>query len=70
MSKAIVKLDNQIMIKLGDDWVEILFNNTGYDRSNSMMHEFKTMKVPEKAEDYEINISTSNSDGLDLKPLA
>jgi ATPase family associated with various cellular activities (AAA) len=68
-SKTIVKLDNQIMIRLSDDWAEILFSNTGFEKANNMLHEFKTMKAPAKEEDYEINIITLNSNGLDLKQL-
>jgi hypothetical protein len=69
-SKTIFKLEKEMVIRIGDDWAEILFSNTDYARANIMVDEFKAMKAPAKVEDYEINIITLNSNGLDLKQLA
>jgi len=69
-SKTIFKIDRQMMIRLGDDWAEILFSNTDYTRATKMIDEFKTIKAPAKVEDFEINIITLTSNGLDLKPLS
>ena len=68
-SKMLIKLENEMLIRLGDDWAEILFNNQDYARANRMIDAFKTMEAPAKVESCEINIITLNSNGLDLKLL-
>lgn len=55
-SKTLFVLENFMMVKLGDDWVEILHHNEDYDRAKKMMNDFKEMKAPQKEDDYEINI--------------
>ncbi len=69
-SKTLFKLEGKMMVKLGDDWLEILFSNNDYDRANKMLHTFKTMKAPQKEDDYEINIISLSGGSLDLKTLA
>lgn len=69
-SKTLFKLEGRMMVKLGDDWLEILFSNNDYDRANKMLHTFKTMKAPQKEDDYEINIISLSGGSLDLKTLA
>jgi hypothetical protein len=69
-SKTIFKLENKIMVRLDNDWAEILFSNNDYNRSNTMLNEFKIMKAPEKEKDYEINIISLTGNSLDLKTLA
>jgi hypothetical protein len=69
-SKTLFKLQGKMMVKLGDDWLEILFSNNDYDRANKMLHTFKTMKAPQKEDDYEINIISLSGGSLDLKILA
>ncbi len=69
-AKTIFKLENNMMVKLGDDWLEILFSNKDYDKANNMLHEFKTLKAPQKEDDYEINIISRSGGSLDLKTLA
>ncbi len=68
--KTIFKLQGKMMVKLGEDWLEILFKNDDYAKANDMLHAFKTMKAPQKEDDYEINIITLNSGCLELKTLA
>jgi len=68
-SKTIFKLENEVMIRLGDDWLEILFSCKAYDLADAMLHEFKELKAPQKEEDYEINIISSSGGSLDLKTL-
>jgi hypothetical protein len=68
-SKTIFKIDRQLMVRLGDDWAEILFSNADFARANKMIDEFKVIKAPAKVEDFEINIITISNNSLDLKPL-
>jgi hypothetical protein len=69
-SKTLFKIEGKMMVKLGDDWLEILFSNNDYDRANKMLHTFKTIKAPQKEDDYEINIISLSGGSLDLKTLA
>lgn len=69
--KTIFKLEGNILGCLGDDWVQILFphTNEGYNKANQMIDDFKEFELPDKEQDYEINIISSTKDGLDLKTL-
>ena len=68
---TVFKLENQVLIGLGSDHVDILFGNTNYDYANELVKLFTGFKAPEKEkeQDFEINIITQNSSGLDLKTL-
>jgi hypothetical protein len=68
-SRTIFKLENKVMIELGDEWVEILFANNNFDYANKLVEVFKEFKAPEKEDEYEINIITLTTNGLDLKQL-
>jgi ATPase family associated with various cellular activities (AAA) len=68
-SYTVFKLANKVMIELGHDYAEILFGNSNYGYSKDLMQVFSTMKAAEKEEDFEINVITQNSNGLDLKQL-
>ncbi len=69
-TKTLLKLKGKMVVRLGDDWLEIYFSNNDFPRANQMLETFKTMKAPEKEDDYEINIITVSSGSLDLKSLA
>ncbi|MFT3937123.1 MAG: AAA family ATPase [Chitinophagaceae bacterium] len=69
-SKSLFKLEGGIVIRLGDDWMDIYYASSDYPRASRMAQTFKTMRAPAKEEEYEINIITHNSNGLDLKQLA
>ena len=69
-SKTIFILKGEMMILLGDDWLEILYSSTDYTRAEKMMLEFSALKASDKEEDYEINIISMSGGYLDLKTLA
>lgn len=66
---TVFKLENKVMIELGSDYAEILFANNNYEYANELVKVFAAYKAPQKEEDFEINIITANSNGLDLKQL-
>ncbi len=66
---TVFKLENQVMIEVGDEYAEILFGNKNYAYANELVKLFSTYKAPEKEMAFEINIITQNSSGLDLKQL-
>ncbi len=68
-STTIFKLENQVMIELGDEYAEILFRETNYAYANELVKLFSTYKAPQKELAFEINIITQNNSGLDLKQL-
>jgi hypothetical protein len=68
-STTVFKLQNKVMIELGDEYAEILFCNNNYNYANGLITTFADFKAPQKEEPYEINIITQNSSGLDLKQL-
>src|SRR5436853_3720524 len=68
--KVIFILEQAIMVKLCDDWLEIYFETKNYDKVNSLLNEFKSYKAPGKEKDFEINVISINNNALDLKTLA
>lgn len=66
---TVFKLENQVLIELGNDYAEILFNNNSYAYANELIKQFSCYKAPQKEKDFEINIITQSSSGLDLKSL-
>lgn len=67
--KTIFKLENKVIIELGEDYAEILFGSNNYEYANKLFEIFTGFKAPEKEQEYEINIITSTSSGIDLKQL-
>jgi len=68
-SKTLFKLQNRVLVRLGDDWAEIYFGTKNYDLANEMLNEFKMHKSPQKEEENEINIISITNGSLDLKTL-
>ena len=68
MTATIFKLEGKILIDVYNHGVCILhYNDPGY--AGRMVEALIPFKVPEKEEEYEINIITHTINGLDLKPL-
>mgnify|MGYP001556947667 CR=1 FL=1 len=69
-SKTIFVIENELMAKLDDDWLEVYFTTKDYAIAKKMLKEFKMLKAPEKEKDYEINIISLSGNQLDLKTIA
>ena len=69
-SRTVFQLNNRTIIQVGDDYAEILFDKSNYLFANRLVEALKAFESPAKEQDYEINIITLNSNGLDLKQLA
>lgn len=69
-SATVFKLENKVVIRLGHDYAEVLFANSNYVYANGIIELLSTYQLPEKEEDFEINIITRGAQGLDLKQLA
>jgi hypothetical protein len=68
-NRTVFLLDNKVMIALAGDGVEVCFDKSAYAYSENLLKELKDYKAPEKEQDFEINIITCSSNGLDLKQL-
>ena len=68
-SKILVKLSGNLMIKLGNDWAEILCS-TEVDKAHKMLLEFKGQKAMAKEQDFEINVISLSGRSLELKTLS
>jgi hypothetical protein len=68
-SCAIFKMQSNMLIELGPDYAEILFDQTQYAEADQLLAQFVTLRAAEKEVDFEINIITPSGTGLDVKPL-
>ena len=66
---TIFKLENKVMIEIGNRYAEILYANDNHDYAHWLMDVFSTYKAVEQEEDFEINIITRTNSGLELKEL-
>jgi hypothetical protein len=66
---TVFKLENKVLIKLSDEYAEILFGNSNYEYANALIKVFAGFKMPQKEDPFEINIITQTNTGLDLKQL-
>ncbi|MFY7899232.1 MAG: AAA family ATPase [Chitinophagaceae bacterium] len=69
-TKTLIRLKNNIVIRLGEDWADVYYNEQGLENCEQMIDAFKSLKQPEKETDFEINIISINNNGLDLKTLS
>ncbi len=68
-SKTVFVLDKKLMVELAGDYAKILFPNNRYEEATGLLNALVEFKMPEKQEDFEINIITMSRDGLELKQL-
>jgi hypothetical protein len=68
-SKSYFVLNNKVLFELGNSYAKVLFGNNNYDFADNLITVFTEYKLPEKKEDFEINIITMGSQGLELKSL-
>ncbi|MEP7144554.1 MAG: AAA family ATPase [Ferruginibacter sp.] len=68
-NKTIFRLENKIMIELGNDYAEVLFDHNQYGYANDLVDVFTGFKAAGKVDKYEINIITLTNGGPELKEL-
>jgi hypothetical protein len=68
-NKTIFVLSNKVIIELAGQYAEVLYANNKYSFADNLLKVLSEYKVPEKQQDFEINIITLNNGGLELKPL-
>lgn len=69
-SRTLFVLRNKVIIDLSGTYASVLYSNSNYAFADSLLNAFKEYKLPEKEQDFEINIITwDKNNGLDLKSL-
>ena len=68
-TKTLFKLPSSMLVKLGEDWAEIYYQENSYGLVKRMMQDFKDCKMAQKEQEYEINIISMSNGSLDLKTL-
>lgn len=67
--KTVFVLSNKIMIEVAGQYARILYPNNSYNFADNLVKAFSAYKLPQKGEDFEINIISFSNGCLDLKPL-
>ncbi len=68
-SRKLFILNGKMLIEVGTDWVEILFDNTNYSFANTLADEFVQCKSSKSNESAQINIITQSNGYLELKQM-
>jgi hypothetical protein len=68
-SKTLFVLDNKMIIELASNYARIFYPNNLYHVADKLVTALNDYKLPEKKEDFEINIITFSNNSLDLKSL-
>lgn len=68
-TQMVLVMEDECIVRLGEDWGDIYFSRFDYDRAAEMADEFVQNKAPEKENDYEINIISLSNNCLDLKTV-
>ncbi len=68
-NKTVFVLNNKVIIELASCYVRILYPGHNYGVADRLLKVLSEFKMPEKKEDFEINIITLSRDGLELKQL-
>ena len=68
-TKTFFEIEKGMLVEIGTSYAEILYSTDMYDEATKMITALSAMKLPEKKQDFEINIITQTSYGLELKAL-
>lgn len=68
-SRAIFMLENKILVELGNDYAEVLYDDERADSVKGLINVFATFKACGKIDKYEINIITLSGGELELREL-
>lgn len=68
-SRTFFEMKDDMLIELGTYYAEVLYSPASYDEANDLITALSQMKMAEKKNDFEINIITQTSYGLELKAI-
>jgi len=68
-SKTIILLKDNCLVELGGDYCEVLHTHQDYEMANTLVKEVSRFKRREKKKNFEINLISKDSYGLELKSM-
>ncbi|MDE3247867.1 MAG: AAA family ATPase [Bacteroidota bacterium] len=68
-ARVIFRLEGNILLEIGEHYLELLFDDAGRARAKTMVETFKGMEVKAKEKDFEICVINLSAHGLELKTL-
>ncbi|RYY44463.1 MAG: AAA family ATPase [Chitinophagaceae bacterium] len=68
-TKTFIEAKESLLVEIGTSYVEILYRTQNFGAVQKMITNLAEMKLVEKKQDFEINIITQTSYGLELKAL-
>ncbi|MFZ1527311.1 MAG: AAA family ATPase [Ferruginibacter sp.] len=68
-TRSFFQMKDDILIEIGHNYMEILFAPKNYSKAKVLLEVLAAFKAPEKKREFEINIVTNGSYGLELKAL-
>jgi hypothetical protein len=68
-SRTFFEMKGGMLIELGNYYAEVLYGTDAYGKAGALIEVISAMKMPEKKQDFEINIITHTSYGLELKAI-
>lgn len=68
-SNTIMVMSNEVMVEISGQYVTINYGRENYGFADTLIKELVEFKLPEKKEDFEMNIITFSTNGLELKQL-
>lgn len=69
-NKTLFVLSNKVIVELHGQYAHVLYPNHKFHFADTLVKKLGEFKLPEKQADFEINIITLSSTGLELKQLA
>jgi hypothetical protein len=68
-STTIILMKDDCLVELGGDYCEVLHTHEDYDMANTLIKEVSRFKRREKKKNFEINLISKDSYGLELKSM-
>jgi len=68
-SRTVITFRDNCIVELCSDWADILYTHEDYEMANALVKELSRFRRREKRKDFEINLVSKDSDGMDLKSM-
>lgn len=68
-SRTVLTFRDNCIVELCSDWADILYTHEDYEMANALVKELSRFRRREKKKDFEVNLVSRDSDGLDLKTM-
>lgn len=68
-NKTVLVFSNKVIVEIADHCVQVMFSRKDYGLADRILKALMEYRIPEKTEDYEINIISYSQNSLGLKRL-